>query len=331
MIESPVVFVLGAGASICYGFPSGRDLLLDVVDMVNELTRFPNSDESWHQIPFPQLRTFAQELLDSQLPSVDQFIESRPTYDRIGRVLIARTLIPKEMALAISRRRVKKDLNSDNRVSTQRWLEYLYSYMAAPTVDLFLEKNRVSFVTFNYDRVVEQFFFTALQRSHGLSNEQALALVRGMNIVHVYGTLGKFALDFDDNENARPFTHEVTPQAVDIAADAIRILADHREGFSPEFTQAHELLAAAAKVCFLGFGYLPTNAARLLPTGVCEALALTRSLSNRRMGKKTIVFGTAYGLGDAERFRATKVIPLGLELADRGANCLDCLQAFPLF
>jgi hypothetical protein len=333
MIDSQVVFVLGAGASICYGFPSGRDLLLDIDDMVRELTRNPAlPPEGWHQISPWELRAFADELRDSQLPSVDQFIESRPTFDRIGRLMIARTLIPRETPFTISRRRAR-EVAEGPRLSRQRWLEYLYGFMAAPTADAFLEKNRVSFVTFNYDRTVEQFFFTALRRSHGLAEEEALAYVRQMNIVHVYGTLGKFALELDDEQGARPFNHDPTPQAVEIAAKAIRILGDHRDGLAPEFTRAHELLSAAERVCFLGFGYHRTNVTRLLPNSVSESLARTRSGSSYipLYRDKKVVFGTAYGLGVAERLRATEMIGLSLELSEREADCLICLQTFPLF
>lgn len=68
-------------------------------------------------------------------------------------------------------------------------------------------KNKVAFVTFNYDRCVEHFFFTSLKNSFGRSDEETAAVAKRIGVVHLHGRLGhlpwqetKNPIDFGDNQ-----------------------------------------------------------------------------------------------------------------------------------
>lgn len=101
MINENTVLVLGAGASAPYGFPSGRQLLYEIV-------RFIDAGESGHAgleryghlldagFSADELASFRDVLRLSKQPSVDALLEKRPDFVRVGKAAIAAGLIPYE-------------------------------------------------------------------------------------------------------------------------------------------------------------------------------------------------------------------------------------------
>lgn len=89
--------VLGAGASIPYGFPSGRDLLLEVYDkLLDKNSSFFRLiyDSSVNDIKI--IEEFRDSLLKSYQPSIDAFIEKRSEFLDIGKSSIISSLLPYE-------------------------------------------------------------------------------------------------------------------------------------------------------------------------------------------------------------------------------------------
>ncbi|HSU53786.1 MAG TPA: hypothetical protein VLT36_06985, partial [Candidatus Dormibacteraeota bacterium] len=82
MIETPTVLILGAGASIPYGFPSGKELVGKVVGGLNSTTtEFFQALRACNIAPNPQdLSKFSEALLFSQRLSVDAFLEYRTDF-----------------------------------------------------------------------------------------------------------------------------------------------------------------------------------------------------------------------------------------------------------
>jgi hypothetical protein len=191
MIERPTVFILGAGASCDYKFPSGRDLIFKIAEGVRKRHMFQvvRGETDWMGFDIAEVIKCAEELVASELPSVDLFLENRPEYQQIGKALIARELISCENPLQF--RRGKK----------QKWLEYLYGHMSSKK-DTFT-RNQIAFITFNYDRSVEHFFFTALKSSFNLAGDELWAMLAHIPIVHVHGPLGSFGPQEDARIHAR--------------------------------------------------------------------------------------------------------------------------------
>ena len=107
MINSKTALVLGAGASAPYGFPLGRNLLLEIGRELYSGSVNPYQNTLIEcGFAINDLRKFAVELLNSMQPSVDAFLENRPEYMQIGKHAIAAKLIQLEERLA---RREKKD------------------------------------------------------------------------------------------------------------------------------------------------------------------------------------------------------------------------------
>ncbi len=305
MIETPTVFILGAGASKPYGYPTGNELITQLCkDLDWEPPRISQSTSNpvttvKTEIQHPESKTFRRikevgflegqikefrdALYYSGLSSIDEFLEHRAEkyFHDIGVLSIAMSLIPKESTEDLL------DPSKDND-KTGRWYGYFYRRLQS-SFDNF-DKNKFSVITFNYDRSFEQFLFTAIKNTSGKTDAECAEKMKNIPIVHVYGKLGN--LPWEGGEYTRGY--EDRSDYVDIykVGQGIKIIRDGVEN-SPEFKKAHELLEKAEKIYFLGFGYNSTNLKRL---------DITHHLSKK-------IAGTAYGMDEAERSIIYKIIP----------------------
>jgi hypothetical protein len=241
MITTPTVFILGAGASIPYGFPSG----LDLVDMICG----PAGDRKYIQFGIDQAtaESFITALRQSDQQSVDAFLEHRPKFMQVGKTAIAVHLIQRE--------------NHNALFGQQRdWYTNLLTRLDAPFEEF--ANNRVSFITFNYDRSLEDYLFTALCSKYGKSPEEVANVLRTIPIVHVHGQLGRLPWQEAGAEGVREYSVDLLPTNVDIARKGIKVISEDMDD-SPEFRRARELMARAKQIFFLGFGYHDVNMRRL--------------------------------------------------------------------
>ena len=93
MIKTPTVLILGAGASIPYGFPDGRSLKLDIAINVNTKNKDFVRSITAAGYDAGELQAFGKALEGSPLMSVDAFLERRSEFVTVGKVAIARQLI----------------------------------------------------------------------------------------------------------------------------------------------------------------------------------------------------------------------------------------------
>jgi hypothetical protein len=161
MISKKTVLILGAGASMPYGFPSGRDLKQVILRHLDPSTgsKLPATlnrlgISAW------TIKDFYKNLAYSGRPSVDAFLEHRPEFLKIGKLAITLCLIPYEKEETLFFSGTKKG----------HWYEYLFNKLNAPFN--FFHENRLSIITFNYDRSIEHYFFKSLKSSYGKSDEE---------------------------------------------------------------------------------------------------------------------------------------------------------------
>jgi len=254
-----------------FGFPSGLQLWKELAapDLDGGLTGVHDTlIRNGH--PATDVREFARALLLSGRASVDAFLEHRPEFLPIGKAAIAAALIPYEVPFALFRRSQGLSL-----------YDYLWSKMNATPRDF--ARNRVAFITFNYDRSLEQYLSSALSNSYDISNSESSALLETFPIIHLHGILGQHPA------YARAAYREYEPvlsrEALDLAASAIRVIHEKVDD-DLGFVNARLTLQQFDQVVFLGFGYDPTNLARLLV---------------QEIPQRTARYGTAYDLTDQER------------------------------
>jgi hypothetical protein len=247
MITRWTTLVLGAGASIPFGFPSGQELLNFVVSRLDPVSA------PWlatlHALGFDrnQVFSFRTALKFSGRNSVDKFLARRPDLVDIGKAAITLALAPHE----IPDRLFEPSRDAVN------WYKYLFDKMDTDWQDF--SSNKLAVITFNYDRSLEHFLFTALKHSHNKSDEECASLLSRLPIVHVHGQLG--FLPWQGSQPVKDYTQD-TPGNTGEIADTIKIISETTDD-TPEFQRAQSILADSERIYFLGFGYDQTNLRRL--------------------------------------------------------------------
>ena len=251
--------ILGAGASCAYGFPTGKGLREQILDLSED-------DEEITQALMcgkHDVRVFKQAFSESQMYSIDAFLARRPAeFEQIGKRAIAHELL-------LCERNSKLFHPMDD-----NWYQYLVN-LIVQVEWRDLDLSWLSVVTFNYDRSFETNLLIALQANYRQSVEETIAKLQEIKIVHVYGSLGSpWKTDASDYMVFGERDRWEDPQAAryrqDIAFGAyVRLAAGRlkviREGDNndPAFAEARQLIHDAKRVCFLGFGFDKTNMLRL--------------------------------------------------------------------
>jgi hypothetical protein len=246
MISKRTVFILGAGAHCSYGFPSGETLKNEIVQKTANPEHLQAENFSllnFYGLASPLecqdsiVRSFSNALKDSGQPSIDAFLNNNrhiPGFEKIGKAAIAQILIRYELS---------------NPSVDDNWLKYLFEKMISNTNNTadFTKSNRVSFITFNYDRYLESWLFKRIQNSYGVDEGNAMACLQSIPIKHVYGSIGEFV------PNASLNPHQWAP-----ASKEIRTIYDAEQDKNL-INDCMKLLDEAETICILGFGFHNEN------------------------------------------------------------------------
>lgn len=250
MLDVRTVIVLGAGASAPYEFPTGFELSVLMLNSLRPGEATYNNLRDMAGMAQEDIIGFRDAFHHSGKNSVDAFLEHRTDLIPIGKFATAHILIGKENPAKLFQ-------------YGNSWLREIYNRMNS-TFDTFA-RNQLSFVTFNYDRTVEHFFFSALLNTYNRPADEVKAALESLPVVHLHGRLG--SLPWQEGLS-RPFEPSITPESLRIAADNIKIIhEDTTDGRDKDFALAKKLLVEADQILLLGFGYNSTNVERL---GIAE-------------------------------------------------------------
>ncbi len=210
------VFVLGAGVSVPYGFPTGADLLrkmrqekfhvedqslLEIVKFVNnrEIQAYVSSDpdfdpDLWESSDERRLCDEWKRLLrGSVILTIDQFLRNveNPQHRELGKRLMARQILNAERS-ACSEASSDPSDSAQSAPRSMHALNWIQEFLTR--VDLLSNweeylKN-TAFLTFNYDRVLEFFLHRYLTIDRRMSKQSATDFLQSMTIVHLNGYLG---------------------------------------------------------------------------------------------------------------------------------------------
>ena len=127
------------------------------------------------------------------------------------------------------------------------------------------KSQKLTILTFNYDRSLEYYLFEAFRATLHLSVAQAKTILSEIEIIHLHGSIGRLPWQ-DGGESAYDYATEFNFLKIDTCAGGIRIIHENDEQ-DAGFVRAREVLGTADRVMFLGFGYNPTNIRRLIFDG----------------------------------------------------------------
>lgn len=242
MFRRKTVLVLGAGASIPYGFPSGQGLIDQITGTLEVVEKRALLEEGFDGVDYTDLQ---DALRKAQPASIDAFLKYRPDLRRVGKFAIALMLVRQERAGRLWQ-------PEDNRQREELWYSRLLNLIAESPEDF--ASNQLSIVTFNYDRSLEQYLFQAAKNRYGLSDYDAASILSHIPITHVYGQLCPLPWQATGDTVARPYEISARATAISAAADAIRVIYEGVQS-SAELNAAREWLAAAEQVYLLGCGF----------------------------------------------------------------------------
>ncbi len=139
-------------------------------------------------------------------------------------------------------------------------------------------ENNVSFITFNYDRSFEYFFYEGLLNSfEGISKDEIKEQLQEIRIIHVFEQVA--GLEWQDFDTKITYGRDINSvDNMEPLIENLRIVYEESE--NPELQEAHKIISEADRIFFLGFGYAKEN---------LEALKVPEKL--RRI---TNVYGTAW-------------------------------------
>jgi len=309
-----------------FGFPSGEELVSLILTMLEGRGPAQTPLERLRQAmmqPLPRdclaetvrsldpdmlIDDFREALFYSGRRSIDTFLEHNPQFLAVGRMAIGSILVPLE--------------DGDVPFSVKpNWYKLLFENLNTRFEDF--AANNLAILTYNYDRSLEHFLLTALRHSYqGMRNNytQCWEQLSMIPIIHLHGSLGTFPHSPDEaGVLDRAYEPVLNSRALDVCAQGIRVISQDITS-EPQFQEAHNLLRDAEVVCFLGFGWDPTNISRLI----------MNSPENFNAERK--FYGTGFHKGRAERnWIHTYFSNLGgIELGDYIATTIGFLGDFPV-
>jgi len=298
LIKTPMVFIIGAGASVGYGFPLGEKLVKQIAFHTRAAETAFSRAMVASGVDSADVLRFHGNLRGADPSSIDTFLENnREEFVRVGKAAIALVILLAEAECA----------NQGNLVENppkDNWLKYIWNVARAGCSAETLLHNRVSFVTLNYDRVLETYLSGVIRSAFNLNPDEATALrVKVFPVVHLHGQVSGVEFGADP----AMFLNE----RLDEIAAGIRVVHDAVPVGDSVFEEAQGMISRADLICCLGFGYHPTNINRL-------RLRDTKRASAR-------LLGSTFGMGHAEVLQAQAA--LGLDLTHVPNSGLEC-EAF---
>ena len=314
--SNSTVFILGAGASWHYGYPTGETLVEKIIQKASIAARFfehslrvansqrPDYLTEGHSfdVEWPPLWEKAYNecvKLEAGLRQVkplviDYYLGWNPDLQNIGRLLIAWVILESEhfsQSTNINRPPPAKQGQDD-------WCRFIIHQLAIhckESKDLLL--NRVSFVTFNYDVSLEHALRNGLKHIQMFDAKDVTRFLDASRIIHIYGKIRDVVaaatrVEWDaQNQDPKQLGgaqlmsfHTKMKQILDIAYSAskgLRVIDPQDKGADDtEIMIARAVVANAKRIFILGYGFDEHNSGRL---NLREYLRHTVALGDRRI------------------------------------------------
>jgi hypothetical protein len=261
MIESKTVFILGAGAHYPYGFPIMSKLKTEIVEnFPNQYIHFQRSQWQKNQAKMDAGR-FVTNFNLSPIESIDLYLHCNKEFAEMGKAAIFYNLLFKE-----------KDFRTDNylkyleknNIPKDDWFRIIFNQMmdheSGEDGLKNFQSDKISFITFNYDRFLEFMFFRALRFTYGKYSEaEIVEAAKKIKIYHIYGSLGK--LNYSPNESANELRFGETDIDYYMTGNNFmnNIKLIHERNPGKDGSDFQEIISNAKRIYFLGFSYADEN------------------------------------------------------------------------
>jgi hypothetical protein len=251
MISRPTVFIIGAGASAEFDMPAGDLLKSRIAAALRSMSPL---DPEWLRKADGSTRVVLARALD-RFPSIDEalhFHAGNEEVIRIGKLAIAHEIIKAER----SSRLYGAIAGSSAMIAecNKAWAPHFLGLALSATklADIKTLFANVTVIDFNYDRVLTEYLYWALQRDLGIPKQVAAECVSSLKVLRPYGCIGP--LDWQDSSGTA-FGGEAT----DLHSIANGIVTYTEEARSDDMRGIKTAISAAKTIVILGFGYHRQN------------------------------------------------------------------------
>lgn len=234
MFERETTIVLGAGACLDLGYPSGGQLLAKLRLEISEPTS--KLADLLYRLSDDQalVDRFAETIKTAEVDSVDEYLRyaESPELRQIGKAAVAWMIAGYE--------------NPAHLYEGDSLYRDLFRILV-DEINKRFDARGINFVTFNYDRALEASLTGRVHKTFPGDGENMLST---LSVYHVYGSLGSLT--------ARPYGgSRLTDDVRQMAANLHTI--GEPDFFSAEATMAMAKLHEADDVIFLGYGFHELN------------------------------------------------------------------------
>lgn len=288
--------ILGAGASIEFGYPLGTELkskILEILDLIIKKVR--NLDDEINKY-LSQYSTTCEDVMNNVISKLDlinpndQFDEKKILSFLIKTCKISPNTIlnfyeqfkgshlntidaflegKKEfielgrllIAYVILSCEIEDNLSNTN--NGKNWYNYLLNEIGIKLKDI--ESSGLKIITFNYDRSFEHYFIKSMINTHGEGKsddpQQYIDLLNKIECYHVHGDIGGGKLTWGIGNSARIYSNKVKYNEVIEASNSIKIISE--VDVQKSYEKVINILNNSNQIFILGFGFDSRNLDRL--------------------------------------------------------------------
>ncbi len=289
MFREKTAFVIGAGAGVEIGMPTGATLIDEISKRVNvtyeagqlktgalEVVEALRIAAKREEIEPNKLFAAGRSISTGarQMRSIDSYIHAHSHDEAMkicGKIAIVDTILRHEARCAVFMDTTKHPLKfRDSKKAADSWLD---EFMHLVTRGVILEKNldeifdNVAVINFNYDRCFEQFVCKSLMDTFGIPVGRAGGLIsRKLMLHHPYGKIAPLPWQTQNNDGVA-LGGDPYGEQDDIAQYAKNIRTFNEEvDKSAELQVIQQFLVDAKRIVFLGFHFHPQNVELITPT-----------------------------------------------------------------
>jgi hypothetical protein len=306
MLDSPTVFVIGAGAGFDIGMPLGDRLSELIADAVN--CYFDRGDQTkgkteiWKAVNRIAQRTNVSSDLFltagrriatgiKYARSIDNYVHTHSDSEEVkavAKVAIVHTIIAAERQSAIWLDSGKMPFQFNDEVLAHKsWLSDFFmvlqdAVIAAKSLDRIFDN--LTIINFNYDRCIDHYLYYVMQRLYSTKDEPYVRdlLNSSLKILHPYGAVGY--LPWQSPVKAVRFGGEPIEDDIAEISSGIRTYNEEIEDKN-KIEEVRMAMASAKRIVFLGFHFHKQNVELLSQEADLPALRGTVSLYGTRINR----------------------------------------------
>jgi hypothetical protein len=220
----------------------------------------------------PEIEKFIEVFNKSRMRSIDKFMANNPALSTIGKYIIAFEILRAETnSLFGEEAKLQKDILASGQIDPidllsetlfqgDDWYFYLYNRIIEGLVgkDALpdFSNDNLTFITFNYDRSLEQYLYEALRNTFSeIEEDKITQTLKKLKILHIYGQVA--SLEWQDRSDCVKYKPNINESLLQRAAGNVRTIYEEQQ--NPELEEARNLLGQADQIFFLGFGYDSEN------------------------------------------------------------------------